>query len=56
MLLTLYHYYVGCPHEHDGYDPYDIREFHVLMVDLSIGVKGTLGGMNRVYFGGCYPV
>ena len=34
--------YVGCPHEHDGYDPSYIREFHMLVRDSCIRCKGTV--------------
>ena len=33
---------VGCPHEHDGYDPSYIREFHMLVRDSCIRCKGTV--------------
>ena len=47
---------VGCPHEHDGYDPSYIREFHIMLVrDPCIRCKGSLGGMDGVYLAGCFP-
>ena len=40
---TVQNGYVGCPHEHDGYDPSDIREFHIMLVrDSCIRCKGTI--------------
>ena len=34
---------VGCPHEHGGYDPSYIREFHIMLVrDSCIRCKGTV--------------
>ena len=32
----------GCPHEHDGYDPSYIEEFHMLVRDSCIRCKGTV--------------
>ena len=35
--------YVGCPHEHDDYDPSYIREFHTVSVrDSYIRCKGAV--------------
>ena len=34
---------VGCPHEHDDYDPSYIRELHIMLVrDSCIRCKGTV--------------
>ena len=38
----------GCPHEHGGYDPFYIKDFHELMRHLNIRHKGTLGGRSRI--------
>ena len=46
MILT--YISVGCPREHDGYDPSYIREFHInimLVRDSCIRCKGTVGRM-----------
>ena len=36
----------GCPHEHGGYDPFYIKEFHESMRHLNTRHKGTLGGRS----------
>ena len=33
---------VGCPHEHDRYDPSYIREFHMLVKDSCIRCRRTI--------------
>ena len=34
---------VGCPHEHDGYDPSYISEFHIVLVrDSCTRCEGTV--------------
>ena len=37
---------VGCSHEHDGYDPSFMREFHMLVRDSCIRWNGTVCDIN----------
>ena len=46
---------VGWPHEHDGYLPSYIREFHVLVRNSCILCKATLHGIGGGYFAVRFP-